>query len=162
MRSLVFSKFDDAHDRVKYAACHALGQLSTDFSSIIQEKYSQPVITSLVKIMKSQCSDRVKAHASAAMINFCDECDPEVLSPFLDQILEAILGLLHSSKMFMLEQVLSTLSTVADAASNHFEKVRGTHCSIKALFFRCYSASCCRQLTSSTPWCVPEPWSVSV
>ena len=124
--NLVFSKFNDPHDRVKYAACHAIGQLSSDFSAIIQGKYHQQVMYCLIQTMKGQCNDRVKAHAAAATINFADSCESEIIALYLDQLLEALLALLNSQKMFLLEQTLSTLSTVADAASVKFAKYHST------------------------------------
>ena len=33
---------------------------------------------------------RVQAHAAAAMVNFCEECAPKILEPYLDSLVNAL------------------------------------------------------------------------
>ena len=39
---------------------------------------------------------RVQAHAAAAMVNFCEECPPKVLEPYLDSLVDALESVLAS------------------------------------------------------------------
>lgn len=50
---------NDAHPRVRYAACNALGQLSTDFAENFQQKFHSKV----------RHNDKVFCFMSAYMLN---------------------------------------------------------------------------------------------
>lgn len=39
---------------------------------------------------------RVQAHAAAAMVNFCEECPPKILEPYLDGLVDALENVLTS------------------------------------------------------------------
>ena len=41
----------DPHPRVRYAACNAIGQMSTDFQDTLQKKFHPIVLTNLIPVM---------------------------------------------------------------------------------------------------------------
>ena len=51
------------HPRVRYAACNAIGQMSTDFPSVFQKKFHEYVIPTLLMLMDDVQNPRVQAHA---------------------------------------------------------------------------------------------------
>ncbi|KAF2641308.1 ARM repeat-containing protein [Massarina eburnea CBS 473.64] len=116
---LVLPALRDSHSRVRWAACNAVGQMSTDFAGTMQEKYHQVVLPSIIPVLESS-EPRVQAHAAAALVNFCEEAEKAVLEPYLDQLLNHLLMLLQSPKRFVQEQALSTIATVADSAETAF------------------------------------------
>ncbi|KAL9107145.1 MAG: hypothetical protein Q9227_007925 [Pyrenula ochraceoflavens] len=118
---LVVPSLRDAHPRVRYAGCNALGQMSTDFAGTMQEKYHQVVLESIIPVLKSP-EPRVKSHAAAALVNFCEEAEKGVLEPYLDPLLENLLTFLGEQKRFVQEQALSTIATIADSAETSFGK----------------------------------------
>ncbi|KAK9729082.1 importin subunit beta-3 [Basidiobolus ranarum] len=120
--SLVIPYLRDQHARVRYAACNAIGQMSTDFANTLQKKYHEPILTNLVPVMDDTSCPRVQAHAAAAMVNFCEAATKKVLEPYLDTIFERLLTLLHSSKTYVQEQAITTIATVADSAEDRFVK----------------------------------------
>ncbi|TKX21052.1 importin subunit beta-3 [Elsinoe australis] len=122
---LVVPALKDPHPRVRWAACNALGQMSTDFKGTMQTKYHQVVLTNLIPVLQSP-EPRVASHAAAALVNFCEEAEKEILDPYLDGLLSHLLGLLQSSKRFVQEQALSTIATVADSAEAKFSKYYDT------------------------------------
>lgn len=71
------------------------------------------------------------AHAAAALINFCEGVERDILLPYLDPIVERLLKLLHPGasgegkqpKRYVQEQVITTLAMVADASEATFAKV---------------------------------------
>lgn len=119
--SLVVPTLQDPHPRVAYAACHALGQMSTDFAGTMQDQFHATILPNMIPLLKSP-EPRVQVHAAAAMVNFCEEADQDVLKPYLGQLLQNLLLLLHSPKRFVQEQALSTISTVVEAAKSDFEE----------------------------------------
>ncbi|CAH1757572.1 14994_t:CDS:10 [Entrophospora sp. SA101] len=48
---LVLPYLRDQNSRVRYAACNAIGQMSTDFQDTLQRKYHQLVLTNLIPVM---------------------------------------------------------------------------------------------------------------
>ena len=74
------------HHRVRYAACNALGQMSTDFAPKIQEKFHDKIIPTLLAVFDDYQNPRVQTHAGAALVNFCELCPKETLSNYLESI----------------------------------------------------------------------------
>jgi len=121
----------DPHPRVRHASCNALGQLATDFSIIFQKKFHAKVMPGFLNLLlKDSAHPRVQAHAAAALVNFCEECPRKILEPYLDDLvsaLEVVLAskiqeLLQGGTKLVLEQILTTVATVADTAEDKFTK----------------------------------------
>jgi len=63
----------------------------------------------------------VQSHAAAALVNFCEEAEKEILEPYLDELLKRLLALLtDDTKRYVQEQALSTIATIADSAEQAF------------------------------------------
>ncbi|THX81302.1 ARM repeat-containing protein [Aureobasidium pullulans] len=119
---LVLPRLTDPHPRVRWAACNALGQMSTDFKGIMQTNFHQLVLPALVESLKSD-QPRVASHAAAALVNFCEEAEREILTPYLDGLFTNLFDLLRNTKTrYVQEQALSTIATVADSAEAAFAK----------------------------------------
>ena len=117
--NLIMPALTDQHPRVRWAGCNALGQMSTDFAGTMQEKYAQRVVPALVTVLEAP-EPRVQAHAAAALVNFCEEADSEVLQPHLPDLLTRLHALLQRPQRYVQEQALSTIATVADSAEQAF------------------------------------------
>jgi importin-5 len=123
--NIVVPALQDPHPRVRWAGCNALGQMSTDFAGIMQEKYHSVVLTNIIPVLDS-AEPRVQSHAAAALVNFCEEAEKDILEPYLDDLLRHLLNLLQSSKRYVQEQALSTIATIADSAEAAFGKYYDT------------------------------------
>ncbi|XP_076311262.1 importin-5-like isoform X6 [Tachypleus tridentatus] len=118
----------DPNPRVQYAACNALGQMSTDFAPTFEKKFHDKVLPGLLLLLENPAYPRVQAHAGAALVNFFEDCPKSVLTPYLDKIinsLEIVLSskfkeLVEKGTKLVLEQVVVTLSAVADSAEEKF------------------------------------------
>ncbi|KAJ5328221.1 hypothetical protein N7541_001641 [Penicillium brevicompactum] len=119
--ALVVPALQDAHPRVRYAGCNALGQMSTDFAGTMQEKYHEIVLTNIIPVLASS-EPRVQSHAAAALVNFCEEAERSTLEPYLGNLLSHLLELLRSPKRYLQEQALSTIATIADSAEAAFDQ----------------------------------------
>ncbi|PKC17490.1 ARM repeat-containing protein [Rhizophagus irregularis] len=118
---LILPYLRDPHPRVRYAACNAIGQMSTDFQDTLQRKFHQMVLTNLIPVMDAP-EPRVQAHAAAALVNFCEAADKSILEPYLDTIFERLLVLLNSGRTYVQEQAITSIATVADSAEERFVK----------------------------------------
>lgn len=124
----VLSFLQDSHPRVCYAACNAIGQMSSDFAPTFQKKFHDKVVPGLLMLIDSNMSPRVQAHAGAALVNFSEDCPKNILAQYLDSImnkLEAILKdklkeLVEKGTKLVLEQVVTTIASVADTSEEKF------------------------------------------
>lgn len=72
-------------------------------------------------VSQTQFSISVHTHAGAALVNFCHGASEEVIKPYLQDIVRAILEILNASqKSYEQHQAFTTLAMVADAARTSF------------------------------------------
>ncbi|KAM3324116.1 importin-5 [Capsicum chacoense] len=120
--NMVLSCFQDPHPRVRWAAINAIGQLSTDLGPDLQVQYHSRVLPALATAMDDFQNPRVQAHAASAVLNFSENCTPEILTPYLDGIVSKLLVLLQNGKQMVQEGALTALASVADSSQEHFQK----------------------------------------
>ena len=116
------------HPRVRFACCNAIGQMSTDFAPVFEKKFHDKVIPGLLHLMDDHANPRVQAHAGAALVNFSEDCPKSILAPYLEAIigkLENILSskfneLVEKGNKLVLEQIVTTIASVADTAEEKF------------------------------------------
>ncbi|XP_057472819.1 uncharacterized protein LOC130761356 [Actinidia eriantha] len=120
--NMVLNSFQDPHPRVRWAAINAVGQLSTDLGPDLQVQYHQLVLPALAAAMDDFQNPRVQAHAASAVLNFSENCTPDILTPYLDGIVSKLLVLLHNGKQMVQEGALTALASVADSSQEHFQK----------------------------------------
>ncbi|XP_052173065.1 uncharacterized protein LOC127788616 [Diospyros lotus] len=122
--NMVLNSFQDPHPRVRWAAINAIGQLSTDLGPDLQVQYHQRVLPALAAAMDDFQNPRVQAHAASAVLNFSENCTPDILTPYLDGIVSKLLVLLQlqNGKQMVQEGALTALASVADSSQEHFKK----------------------------------------
>ncbi|TVU02137.1 hypothetical protein EJB05_52404, partial [Eragrostis curvula] len=64
----------------------------------------------------------VEAHAASAILNFSENCTPEILTPYLNGIVGKLLVLLQNGKQMVQEGALTALASVADSSQEQFNK----------------------------------------
>ncbi|XP_011304534.1 importin-5 [Fopius arisanus] len=124
----IMQYLQDPHPRVRYAACNAIGQMSTDFAPLFEKKFHDKVIPGLLMVLDDNVNPRVQAHASAALVNFSEDCPKNILTPYLDAIMGKLEGILtakfqelvEKGTKLVLEQVVTTIAAVADASKEQF------------------------------------------
>ncbi|KAL7617550.1 hypothetical protein Lser_V15G02609 [Lactuca serriola] len=120
--TMVLNSFQDPHPRVRWSAINAIGQLSTDLGPDLQVQYHQRVLPALASAMDDFQNPRVQAHAASAVLNFSENCTPDILTPYLDGIVSKLLVLLQNGKQMVQEGALTALASVADSSQEHFQK----------------------------------------
>ncbi|CAL9182753.1 unnamed protein product [Musa hybrid cultivar] len=135
--NMALNSFQHPHPRVRWAAINAVGQLSTDLGPDLQVQYHQRVLPALASAMDDFQNPRlvgsflspgakfsilVQAHAGSAVLNFCENCTPDILPPYLDGIVGKLLVLLQNGKQMVQEGALTALASVADLSQENFQK----------------------------------------
>ncbi|KAF0913161.1 hypothetical protein E2562_020287 [Oryza meyeriana var. granulata] len=63
-----------------------------------------------------------QAHAASAILNFSENCRPDILTPYLDGIVGKLLLLLQTGNQMVQEGALTALASAADSSQEHFQK----------------------------------------
>ncbi|XP_062212132.1 uncharacterized protein LOC133913097 [Phragmites australis] len=119
---MVLNSFQDPHPRVRWAAINAVGQLSTDLGPELQNQLHHVVLPALASAMDDSQNPRVQAHAASAILNFSENCRPDILTPYLDGIVGKLLLLLQTGNQMVQEAALTALASAADSSQEHFQK----------------------------------------
>ncbi|PHT99764.1 hypothetical protein BC332_29552 [Capsicum chinense] len=101
----------DNHPRVRWAAIHAIGQLSMHMSPQFQEQYHQQVLPALIKVWSDFDNPRLQARATSTMLAFSHNCSADILKPYLNDIVSKLV--LQSGMTMMNEAALATLGSLA-------------------------------------------------
>lgn len=60
---------------MRWAACQALGQMCTDLGPELQNNEHARLLPGMMAVMDDFSAPRVQAHASAAIVNFSENCE---------------------------------------------------------------------------------------
>lgn len=96
--------------------------MCTDLGPDIQEQEHSRILPALMGAMKDSANPRVQAHASAAVVNFTDNCDKDIIAQYLDPLISSLIGQLQHSHKAVRESALPALSSLADCAQQYFIK----------------------------------------
>ncbi|GAB4843737.1 Importin-5 [Ancistrocladus abbreviatus] len=152
--SMVLNSFQDPHPRVRWAAINAIGQLSTDLGPDLQTNFHHLVLPALASAMDDFQNPRVQAHAASAVLNFSENCTPEILTPYMDGIVTKLLVLLQNGKQMVQEGALTALASVADSSQELFQKYYDTVMPyLKAILVNATDKSC-RMLRAKSMECI--------
>ena len=89
--------------------------MCTDLGPDIQSDEHAVIVPALTEVMKDFNEPRVQAHAAAAIVNFSENCDEEILTGYLDNLITQLLGLLQNGQKLV--KVGSELTTSYGIAS---------------------------------------------
>ena len=81
---------------MRYAACNAIGQMSTDFAPLFEKKFHDKVVPGLLMVLDDNTVPRVQAHAGAALVNFSEACPKNILTLYLDTIMSKLESILSA------------------------------------------------------------------
>jgi len=120
---LVMRLLNDEHARVRWAAINCLGQLATDLGPLLQQQFHQDVMPALTLAMSGEREPvlRVRAHAAAASINFCEHADAELLKPYLQPMLLQLASLMQTQHRKATQQAVTSVAAIALAIGDVFE-----------------------------------------
>lgn len=126
--ALVQPSFQDSHPRVVHAAVHCLGQMAADFREVpkgfkpIQPATHDVVVPLLVAACSSDMpSMRVRAHAAAALTNFChpEVCKVKHLGD-VSVMMKVLMDLLQHGSVTAQENALTAIGAVAAITTEGF------------------------------------------
>eukprot|EP01113_Clastostelium_recurvatum_P002059 TRINITY_DN1085_c0_g1_i2.p1 TRINITY_DN1085_c0_g1~~TRINITY_DN1085_c0_g1_i2.p1 ORF type:complete len:1100 (+),score=314.59 TRINITY_DN1085_c0_g1_i2:117-3416(+) len=118
--NMVVTHIRDPHPRVRWAALQALGQMCSDYRPDFQVDHASKVLPAIVIALDDVENPRVQAHAASAIVNFCEDCEAETLTPYLDGLLGKLITMISASKIIVQEQVITAIASIAESAGEQF------------------------------------------
>lgn len=112
----------DTSFRVQFEAEQAIGQLAALFPESL-DQFINKFMGALVSLLSAPSScERVRGHAASAMINLCspEHVDADVLQPYIESILNAIVACLQGASLDVQSPCLVLLGCVAQVSEKAF------------------------------------------
>ena len=69
---MIVSFFKHENPMMRYASCHAIGQISDDMQPRFQQKYGDDIFPQLLALLQNDPVPRVVSHSAAALTNFLE------------------------------------------------------------------------------------------
>lgn len=109
----------DSNPMLRYASCHAIGQISDDMQPKFQEVYGNTVLPELINLLNDQVP-RVVSHSAAALTNFLEGMKWEQIQGSLQQLVTLLLEHIAKGISLVKESCLSAVSSVVEVAKENY------------------------------------------
>ena len=117
---LVLPYMNDPHERVRWAACNTIGQMSIDFGPQLQAQHHDRIIPLLLNLIKDNKCPRLQSHSAAAIVNFCEKSTCEILKPYVPELLENLSNLIKLQNPLSLENAITAIAAIAKSIQREF------------------------------------------
>ena len=117
---IILHSFSDPNVRVRWSAIHTIGQLSTDFAPLFQERFHQQILPVISTGMKDDANPRIQSVSAEATINFCSETNPELMRPYLEKLMNNIMYLLSTKHEAITSAAITATASIADSVKSDF------------------------------------------
>lgn len=87
---MIANYFVSENPMLRYASCHAIGQISDDMQPKFQESYGDLLYPRIVALLQDPIP-RVVSHAAACLTNFLEGMKIEKASEYLDKLMEMLI-----------------------------------------------------------------------
>ena len=106
---------------MRYAACHAIGQISDDMQPRFQQKYGNDVFPELILLLQNDPVPRVVSHSAAALTNFLEGMKFEQVAGQFELMVTLLLHHAFNGISLLQESALSAISSAVEIAKEKFE-----------------------------------------
>ncbi len=108
------------HPRVRYAAVHCLGQIADDCEDDFHVMYHEKVMAALMAGLDDPIA-RVQRHTCAAMCNFIDKLQQELVDKYVTNLMLKLGQLMKTSEPIVQEYIMSVIGSIAEATPDTFK-----------------------------------------
>ncbi|PWZ56778.1 Importin-5 [Zea mays] len=115
---LLPSFFSSEDWKRRHAALVTIAQIAEGSAKMMIKNLEQVV----GMVLNSFQDPHPRAHAASAILNFSENCRPDILTPYLDVIVGKLLLLLQTGNQMVQEAALTALASAADSSQEHFQK----------------------------------------
>jgi importin-5 len=118
---MIMSFLRHENPMMRYAACHAIGQISDDMQPRFQNKYGNDVYPELINLLQNDPVPRVVSHSAAALTNFLEGMKFEQIAGQFELMVNLLLHHAFSGISLLQESALSALSSTVEIAKEKYE-----------------------------------------
>ncbi|CAI2375801.1 unnamed protein product [Moneuplotes crassus] len=108
------------HPKVRYAAFHVIGQMSTDLQPAFQTHFEKHLLNTMVQSLDDKFP-RLQAHAAASLTNFLEGCTDDIVASHIETLATKLIQIIHEGNTMCKENAVTCLATVAEAAESLYE-----------------------------------------
>lgn len=101
----------DSNPMIRYASCHALGQISDDLSPSFQKHYGNETFIKLAPLLKDPVP-RVVSHAASALTNLVEGMDYKSIESYMPELMNALTELVVSGISLVKESAMTTIASL--------------------------------------------------
>lgn len=116
---LVLKFLSDPHPKIRFASCHVIGQISDDCQPEFQTKFHANVIPHLLNSLNEN-TPRVLSHVLAALTNFLEGLSTDLITNYLEVVLNAIFPFVSQGISLVRENALSAVAAAAESARENY------------------------------------------
>uniref|UniRef100_A0A804NYC9 Kinesin motor domain-containing protein n=1 Tax=Zea mays TaxID=4577 RepID=A0A804NYC9_MAIZE len=114
--------FGETNMNMRSSRSHTIFRMVIESSGKDQTDGGDVIRISVLNLVDLAGSERIiktgatRAHVVSAILNFSENCTPEILTPYLDGIVNKLLVLLQNGKQMVHMGALTALASVADSS----------------------------------------------
>lgn len=116
---LVMSMLNDANPMIRYAVCHAIGQIADDMKPRFQENFISLILPSMIARIKVEDIPRVTSHILAALTNFVEGAETGI-TPFIQELVGLSINYFNNTISLVKENAMSVIAATAEACKQDF------------------------------------------
>ena len=104
---------------IRYAVCHAIGQISDDMKPKFQESFLNTLLPAFILRLQQEDCPRVTSHILACLTNFVEGTE-DGFQAYLEQVVTLSVQLLQNGISIVKENAMSVLAASAEASKEGF------------------------------------------
>jgi hypothetical protein len=105
--------------KVRYAAFHVIGQMSTDLQPAFQAHFGEHLLGTMVTSLDDKYP-RLQSHAAASLTNFLEGATDDIVENYTQTLVEKLIKMIKEGNTMCKENAVTCLATVAEAAEDNF------------------------------------------
>ncbi|CAD8204866.1 unnamed protein product [Paramecium octaurelia] len=116
---LVSPMLSDSNPMIRYAVCHAIGQIADDMKPKFQENYLHLIVPQFLTRLQVEDVPRVTSHILAALTNFVEGTETGIES-YLQNLIQLTIQYLNNGISIVKENAMSALAATAESSKQQF------------------------------------------
>lgn len=112
---LVMNLLNDANPMIRYAVCHAIGQISDDMKPKFQDSFVDTLLPTLINRLQGETVPRVTSHILAALTNFVEGAETGI-DKYTPSLVQYSVAFITNSISIVKENAMSVVAATAEAS----------------------------------------------
>ncbi|CAD8070471.1 unnamed protein product [Paramecium primaurelia] len=116
---LILPMLNNSNPMIRYAVCHAIGQISDDMKPKFQDSYLHSIVPEFLNRLTIEDVPRVSSHILAALTNFVEGTEKGI-EAYLPNLIQMSIKFLNTGISIEKENAISVIAATAESSKKHF------------------------------------------